>query len=244
MSEDQIQDPKRAERIEKIKEQYKKDMKGRPSARPMGYIFPNRIKSVLNGESPSISVSMYNPETDTEKVVRKPGDTWQDDDGNVWIQHEGWLEKVSKMAQIREELGLTMFSVKKCSKCGNKITTNLDRKFFTLRQQCFDCVVKEETRLKIIGKYAEYESRIMINNALSFFKDAKQELEHYIETTTGEDTYFNDDGTQQKWVGASKHAKEFFQKELIDVNDEIKRLEEELKKLDDSIASTEPENKG
>jgi len=243
MSEEQVKDPNREARIEKIKEQYKKDMLSRPSARPMGYIFPNRIKSILNGETPSTTISMYNPESDKERVIRNPGETWQDEDGTVWIQHEGWLEKVSKMAQIREELGMTMFSIKKCEKCGNKITTNLDRKFFALRKQCFDCVIKEETHMKVIGKYAEYESRVMINNALSFFRDAKQELEHYLETTTGEDTYFNDDGTQQKWVGASKHAKDFFQKELEDVSIEIKRLEGELEKLS-SVLDASVENKG
>ena len=226
---------RRAEKTEKMKEKYIKDVTGRKSGRPMGYIFPSRIKSILNGETPSISVSMHTPNADKEFVMRKPGDTWEEG-GYIYIQHEGWLEKTTKNLVAMQEEGL--FEPKKCSTCGSTANNHLDEKFLRIRNKCFNCNIKYETHLRLIGKYEDYEKKVMMNNALSFFKDAKQELEHYIDSATDVDIYFNDDGTQQKWVGNADRVKDHFRKELDDVNTEIKRLESDLEKVNASLEET------
>jgi hypothetical protein len=52
-----------------------------------------------------------------------------------------------------------------CHECNKLMKTEHDKKMFRIHQTCFDCVIKMETRLKIEGKYQEYEDKIIKSNA-------------------------------------------------------------------------------
>ena len=122
-----LNDPKREEKIEK----YKKEIKNRPSQRPMGYIFPKRIKQIVAGETPVIDF-YPGAETDRkESPTRKIGDEWVDANGKKWRQNDGWVESISELDAIRSELN----KMKKCIKCNEFIYTHLDKKFYNIKKK-------------------------------------------------------------------------------------------------------------
>ena len=223
-----IDDPNRDERMREVKEQYKKDMEGRPSGRPMGYIFPKRIKSILNGESPNITVSVGGPKPVEEHKV---GDTWEDADGKTWEKKDGYTICHGKHYEAFKEAREYLYGKKNCEKCNEVISSNLDRKFYRLKKRCFNCVIKEETYYKITGQYETYEKHIMFRNLLAFLKDSKDQLQHYIDTAPDKEIYFNDDGTMQKWDVDANAIRNKFGEELSWVMSEIEKIEKEIEAL-------------
>jgi hypothetical protein len=55
----------------------------------------------------------------------------------------------------------------------------LNFKFYFMRGKCFDCVLKEERKIKSQGEEAwkAYQNKIMLANAESWFNDADKEVE-------------------------------------------------------------------
>jgi hypothetical protein len=70
----------------------------------------------------------------------------------------------------------------KCPECGKDMRDHekrLNFKFYFMRGKCFDCVLKEERKIKSQGKEAwkAYQNKIMLANAESWFNDADKEVE-------------------------------------------------------------------
>ena len=196
----------------------------RQSARPMGYIFPKRIRDVIQGDTP---VQKIGYEKSENAVVRELGSTWTDESGNQWKQHDGWVEKISKLEDIRNEINSIIKAPDVCPKCNREMTGRFDEKFWRLRGKCFSCIVDEETHIRATGDFIKYENGIMLDNALSYFKDIKNQMENYVKTLPNNITYVEEDGTRENWEYSNDKILEFFKNELKDLDDIISKIEEE-----------------
>jgi hypothetical protein len=201
----------------------------RKSARPMGYIFPKRIQSILQGDTPVTTVGY---ETNKDSTTRNAGDEWTDEKGVRWRQHNGWRERVSGMEEIRTEIKKILDTPKNCPTCGEAMKTDkLDVKFWKLRGKCFNCVIKEETHYRSTGQYLVYEQNIMLNNALSYYKDIRNQMQHYVDSIPDTISYVEEDGQIENWDNNNKQTTiEFFRNELKELDEVITKIEEELTK--------------
>lgn len=146
---------------------------------------------------------------------RAVGEWWNEYDEHgevkcVWEQRPGFRMRHpagwSKEAEQREEeerkLGDPLFRNCYQDKCKTTPKTRLDRRFGMKMNMCADCVFKMESKLKMEGKFEQYEREKMLANANSFFKDADTEIEivaNALDTTNPEFTY--SDGRSEKWSG-------------------------------------------
>jgi hypothetical protein len=193
------------------------------------------VNKMLNGERPFVQVG-YTGDKD-KYIIRKVGETWTDHLGKQWIQKENGPQTVTKVMDIiRSEFD------EKCTACDREIRwgTRQDRKMYFRTKKCFDCLVKEETDLRIKGQFKLYETKKLIENELSYLNDIRQKLKESKDYLESEDSkvirYANSTGMVEEWSNEARaELKEKVSKDFITCLKKIKSAEKELKKTNAAI---------
>lgn len=193
------------------------------------------IKSYLAGERPYIKVG-YTGDKD-KYIIRKVGETWTDSDGKQWIEKESGPQTVTRVMDIvRSETN------DKCTGCGMEIRwgKKRDLKMFYKTKKCFDCLIEEETQLRIKGQFKLYETRKLLENEISYLNDVRQKLKESKDYLASEDskvlTYVNSNGLVEEWDNVSRNElTESVEKDFVACLKKIKSAEKELKKINAKI---------
>ena len=161
----------------------------------------------------------------TNKEIRIVGDKWKDDDGNEWEQKDGYVSKLGK--EWQQELHQYLNSFKNCPKetCTCEMPKRLDEKMKIIHGMCFDCVLKMEHKLRIEGKYKEYEKEKIKNNALAWIEQAEKDKNYVIEELTKSMEFVNSNGMVEKW------------KNNVDPEELRNKIEEEFIKFKQDLLS-------
>jgi len=150
--------------------------------------FKKTLEQLELKEPVKIVINKDNDQEHTE------GDCWEEN-GKKYTISNGIKLIVSKFSNVRKEMLLPL----SCPKCGNPMqNSKLNHKFWKLRNCCFDCVVKEETQMKIDGTYSEYEENIINKNKKVVLVDIKNFLTDYINTMDS-NNYITEDGKIEDW---------------------------------------------
>ena len=93
----------------------------------------------------------------------------------------------------------------------------------------FDCQVKIENKLRVEGKWEEYEKKKILENKKAYLKDLKQSIDEF-EASGGKTTFFNEVGVTEKGVEKEEWSmgQENFDKLVEEAREHIERLEMEL----------------
>jgi hypothetical protein len=208
------------------------------------------LETIMQGGTPDIPTTVHvptdvkaggeayeDPDKDENGIYEhrpvgaEEGDRWYDDEGNVWEMGAGGPIKQSFFDDIRTP----MF----CPECEKIMNGKFDIKFWRMRGKCFDCVQKEETRMRVEGTYELYEKRTMLENKKSWLRDIKDGLQEFEEEyTTGFEQVVNSEGDTVEWGGLEEeeveemmtNAKQFieeFEKHIEELEQEVERLREE-----------------
>lgn len=96
------------------------------------------------------------------------------------MDKEYQAEKAPEKEQKEKDKEISLMELTRvplwCPKCGHIMKKKLDTKMYWLHQMCFDCVVEFETRLRIEGKWEEYERNKIKENIRSYIKDCEQQV--------------------------------------------------------------------
>jgi len=177
-------------------------------SRPMGYIFPKRIKDAMQGGDPAkMSVSMYVTNDDVKEQQRKDAE-----------------ERINKEDMFQEMRDLYV-PPSFCPTCG-KPMKGLDNKAWRKRGICFDCVVRVETHLKGIGKYKDYEEQITLRNYKAYLIDIREQALEFVTNLKDEIKIVNHDGSFDTLKGDQQKVRDF-------LNEEIKDLDKKLVEVKD-----------
>ena len=153
------------------------------------------VKEMLGGEHKTQTKKTISF-ADKVLVKREVGETWIDDKNQKWEQRNGYKVKVGKLSKLREEL-------KSFPNCKGECKAYLDPgqadlKMKAIHGMCLNCVVEMEHQLKLDGKYDEYESKKLLQNAEGWLKQA--ELEKEVLKATLKASFINEDGSIEEWA--------------------------------------------
>jgi len=155
----------------------------------------SRIRNLIagkHGEKVSIQVGY---ETKQEEHVE--GDIWIENN-KTWTISNGIKQTVTKFDKLKSYIKYPLV----CPNCKTHFSlTDLNKKMYNIHEKCFDCVIKMETKLKLEGKYEEYEYNLMNQNRTSYLEEFERALTEY-ETSLPE-SHYTEDGQKESWQGGS-----------------------------------------
>ena len=182
------------------------------------------VKDYLSGERPFLQVG-YTPDL----VQRVEGEVWESG-GRKWIFKDGRKQALTTPSKF-----LIKFECSDCNMNINLFGDKMDKKFYNKTGRCFECQIKFESKLKIQGKYENYEKTKIFQNQKSYCLDMKKQLEDTIKALENKDNvlkYMNEDGSFDVWTDTMREKMlDGANKELIECNESLQRIEEQLKIL-------------
>ena len=155
------------------------------------------VKEMLGGEHKTQTKKTISF-TDKVFVKREVGETWTDDKGQKWEQRKGYKVKVGKLSELRKELREFPNCNRENSSCNSTEPGTADLKMKAIHGMCLNCVIEMEHKLKLEGKYEEYERKKLLENAEAWLKQA--EVEKEVLKTTLKASFVNEDGSIEEWA--------------------------------------------
>lgn len=148
----------------------------------------NLIKG-KTGESAELQVGYK-----TKIKDHKEGDVWEEG-GKKWTIKDGIKQTYTKLDKVKKEAILPLF----CPCCGTLMKKRNDVKMYKIHKKCFDCVIDIEAKLKLEGKYEEYERNVIAGNAKAYLDDLEQYLLEAINESNTQ--YVSERGEVERWKG-------------------------------------------
>tara|TARA_R110000764_G_scaffold97017_2_gene181118 strand:+ start:370 stop:960 length:591 start_codon:yes stop_codon:yes gene_type:complete len=177
-----------------------------------------RIRNLVKGKgnnSTELQVG-YIPKIEDHKE----GDIWEEG-GKKWTIKNGLKQTATKLDKMKKEAILPLF----CPECSNLMKKRNDTKMYNIHKMCFDCVIDMEGKLKIEGKYDEYERNAIANNAEAYSDHLESYLMEALNTSNTQ--YVSERGEVERWKGGID--KEKLTKEIKESIVEFKEGIEEYK---------------
>ena len=134
-------------------------------------------------------------------------------------------DKISRLSDVMKEARMPMF----CPECDRVMKKRLDNKFWRMMGHCFDCQIKIEHKLRLEGKYDEWEKNKIKQNKIAFLKEQIQAIEEWRDMKAPE--FFNNVGVnhpelqKEKWGGDMTHLNTMAEEALEEYTKTLNKLE-------------------
>ena len=154
-----------------------------------------RMRNIITGKTGDRTQILGGWESKIEE--HKEGDVWEED-GKKWTVKNGIKQSITKLDKFKHlvSLPLTCPSCKKPMKADD-----LNKKMYSIHKMCLNCVVDMESKLKLEGKYEEYEKNILNMNKNASLEEFEQALDSWLEE---KDTFVTEQGDIESWQGGDK----------------------------------------
>ena len=142
-------------------------------------------------------------------------------------------EKKSSRSAVLKEARTPWF----CPKCKKTMKSHLDDKMYRLYDQCFDCQVKFEAKLRAKGTYENWERQKVLNNKLSWIDDMILSVENWREEASKPYEIQESVGVQELELEREKWSQntEQVEKMAAEALEEYSKMKEETQKELESI---------
>jgi len=175
-----------------------------------------RMRNLIKGKSGESSELQVGYTKSQEQ--HKEGDIWEEK-GKKWIIKDGIKQTYTKLDEVKKAAILPLF----CPSCGGIMKKRNDTKMYNIHKMCFDCVIKMEHKLKIEGKYEQYERDMLANNAEDYINDLESYLLEALNSSN--DQFVSEKGEVERWKGGldkekvTEELKEFFNEHKKDIKE-------------------------
>ena len=175
-----------------------------------------RMRNLIKGKSGESSELQVGYTKSQEQ--HKEGDIWEEK-GKKWIIKDGIKQTYTKLDEVKKAAILPLF----CPSCGGIMKKRNDTKMYNIHKMCFDCVIKMEHKLKIEGKYEQYEHDMLANNAEDYINDLESYLLEALNSSN--DQFVSEQGEIERWKGGldkekvTEELKEFFDEHKKDIKE-------------------------
>jgi len=155
----------------------------------------SRIRNIIEGR--------YGEKTKTQvgfsqkKEEHKEGDIWEENE-KTWTIKSGIKQTITKLDSIKELIKFPL----KCPCCSKAMKPNqYNKKMYAIHGKCFDCVLEMETKLKLEGKFEEYEKQLLNQNRLSHLDEFETAIDEYVKSTS--ESFITEDGKKERWLNSN-----------------------------------------
>lgn len=186
------------------------------------------VRDYLDGNRPFIQVGYT---TDSEFADKKEGEIWIDVNNKKWIKKNG-----TKRAINNVNSSIIQATKRHCKDCNMDIRwgNRYDEIFFNKTGMCQECITKFESKLRVEGKYDDYEQKKLLQNQLSQAKEFRIKVQESFDfVSTHEKISFpNGDGTLDVWtIERKENILKDLKKDLKKIDKQIIKIEQKLEKL-------------
>jgi hypothetical protein len=151
-----------------------------------------RIRNLLSGKQGDATQTQVG--YTTKHIDRSEGEIWEEFD-RKWTIKNGIKMSVTKLNRAK----IASFVPLLCPSCSKPMKSEYDKKMFHIHNQCFDCVVKMETQLKIEGKYEEYEKKIVKSNANFMLDEFENGFDDFLSNFGKIEGFVTEQGDIEDW---------------------------------------------
>ncbi len=192
------------------------------------FMHPTRKKlvdMVLTGGEYEKNTQISFSGADKEKVKRKVGERWTDENGKSWEQHEGGKIEVSDLGDIMADARAYLNKLNTChaEDCNTIKLSRADKKLISKTGYCATCLAKKELIIKLDGLWEAYEDYKIYNNMISYGNDVVSQFKQAYNDAKQEYEVVQEDGTLEKW-SMERDVNELKGEILADIT----RFEEEI----------------
>jgi hypothetical protein len=167
------------------------------------FMHPTRrklVEMIHTGEYDSDIKVGYTKIKDTP--TRKVGDVWEDEDGKIWEQKEGFKVKKSKLTDIMSEVRNQLYEKTRCSRSTCSKTgkySKTDKKVIEKYSYCSSCLSELEHPIRVDGNWETYKTWRVSQDMIKEAQEILDNLNQAYSEVKQEYTYVNSDGTTQTW---------------------------------------------
>ncbi len=168
------------------------------------FMHPTRRKlvdMVLTGGDYEKNTQISFSGADKEKVKRKVGERWTDENGKSWEQHAAGKIEVSELGDIMADARAYLNKLNTCKSddCRTIKLSRADKKLISKTGYCATCLAKKELVIKLDGLWEAYEDYKIYNNMISYGKDVISQFQQAYNDAKQEYEVVQEDGTLEKW---------------------------------------------
>ncbi len=172
-----------------------------------------RMRNIITGKTGDKTQILGGWESKIEEY--KEGDIWEED-GKKWTIKNGIKQSITKLDKFKHLVSLPLT----CPSCKKPMKADeLNKKMYSVHKVCLNCVIDMEAKLKLEGKYEQYEKNILNMNKNASLEEFEQALDSWLEE---KDTFVTEQGDIESWQGGDK----------TQVYQELKKKIEEFRKTD------------
>jgi GH25 family lysozyme M1 (1,4-beta-N-acetylmuramidase) len=172
-----------------------------------------RMRNIITGNaggSTGVQVGYTKQSQDYQE-----GDIWEEN-GKQWTIKNGIKQTITKHDQLRQLVNMPLA----CPTCHNPFKNNdINKKMWSIHHMCFNCVIDMEAKIKLEGKWDEYEKQMLNANKNSMVNDFEASIEEFLKMQN--ESYFTEQGDVESWSGGKIN-----EEEIKNVKEYIKKLRE------------------
>jgi uncharacterized protein CbrC (UPF0167 family) len=154
-----------------------------------------------------------------KNIKREENEIWEEN-GKTWTISNGIKKSIPKLSKFKQDATMPLT----CPKCNEHLSRESDyvKHLFKLTHKCPKCVAKEESQLKLEGKFNEYAKQMYAKNHLDIVDEAEKGFDDFIKH--GFDKFMSELGETESWNGnllskeQIKEAKEYFKNQRDKIN--------------------------
>jgi hypothetical protein len=172
-----------------------------------------RMRNIITGKTGDRTQILGGWENKIEE--HKEGDTWEEDE-KKWTIKNGIKQSITKLDKFKHLVSLPLT----CPSCKKPMKADeLNKKMYSIHKMCLNCVIDMEAKLKLEGKYQQYEKDILNMNKNASLEEFEMALDSWLEE---KDTFVTEQGDIESWQGGDK----------TQIYQELKKKIEEFRKTD------------
>ena len=156
-----------------------------------------RMRNIITGNAGDRTQTLSGWEKKQED--HKEGDVWEED-GRTWTIKFGIKQNLTKMDSLKKLVIMPLC----CPNCNKPMkVTSINKKMYGIHGTCFDCVLIKEDKIKLDGRWEEYEKGQVKANVVAGLEDFEKALDSWYQE---KESFISEAGDVESWEGGNKKA--------------------------------------